>query len=106
MEKQDFALEPAYAFLRSNGFSKDATAIRNAKPGSNDLLIKRAMVVSVVTANGLLEGFLTDRWPSGAPPEVRPEPERLRKIHERYQQFKPLTCEQIRGLCETLPPAW
>ena len=105
MEKQDFALEPAYAFLRSNGFSKDATAIRNAKPGSNDLLIKRAMVVSVVTANGLLEGFLTDRWPSGAPPEVRPELERLRKIHERYQQFKPLTCEQIRESLRDIAPS-
>ena len=104
MEKQDFALEPACAFLRLKGFSKDATSIRNAKPGSNDSLIKRAMVVSVVTANGLLESFLADRWPNGAPPEVQPELERLKKIYERYQQFKPLTCEQIRDALRNIDP--
>jgi hypothetical protein len=104
MEKQDFALEPAYAFLRLKGFSTDATAIRNAKPGSNDLLIKRAMVLSVVTENGLLESFLADRWPKGAPPEVQPELERLKKIHERYQQFKPLTCEQIGDALRNIDP--
>ena len=107
MEKHDFALEPAYAFLRLNGFSSDATAIRNAKPGSNssnDLLIKRAMVVSVVVANGLLESFLADRWPDGAPPGVQPELERLKKIDERYQQFRPLTCEQIRDALRNVDP--
>lgn len=104
MEKQDFALEPAYAFLKLKGFSNDATAIRNAKPGSNDLLIKRAMVVSVVTANRLLESFLADRWPEGAPPEVQPEIERLKKIHERYQQFKPLTCKQIKDALRSIDP--
>jgi hypothetical protein len=67
MEKHDFALEPAYAFLRLNGLSEDATAIRNAKPGSNESLIKSAMVVSPVTENGLLQSFLADRWPTGLP---------------------------------------
>jgi hypothetical protein len=104
MEKQDFALEPAYAFLRLNGFSNDATGIRNAKPGSNELLIKRAMVVSVVAENGLLARFLADRWPDGAPPQVQPELERLKKIYERYKQFKPLTCEHIRDALRDIDP--
>jgi hypothetical protein len=97
-------LPPAYAFLGLNGLENDATAIRNAKPGSNELLIKRAMVVSVVTENGLLESFLADRWPDGAPPQVQPELEQLKKIYERYKQFKPLTCEHIRNALRDIDP--
>lgn len=95
MEEHDFALQPAYAFLRSKGFAKEANMIREAKLGLNESVLKRGMVLSVVERNGLLEAFLTDQWPRGITSEIRQEVERLKRIYERYQQSKTLTCEQI-----------
>ena len=95
MEERNFPLSPAYDFLRSKGLTTNAAAIRKAKFGSNDSLMKRATVVSVLAENDLLERFLAKNWPHATVPEGRPEVDWLKKVHKRYQESRTLTCEQI-----------
>jgi hypothetical protein len=97
MEEHDFPLQPAYEFLRSKRLANDASAIREAKFGSNDKIMKRASLVAVLAENDLLESFLARNWPKATVPEGRPEIEWLKKVHERYQKSRALTCEQIEG---------
>jgi len=97
MEEHDFPLQPGYEFLRSKGLANDASAIREAKFGSSDKIMKRASLVAVLVENDQLESFLATNWPKATVPEGRPEIEWLKKVHERYQNSRTLTCEQIEG---------
>lgn len=97
MEEHDFPLQPAYEFLRSKGLGNDASGIREAKFGSNDKIMKRARLVAVLKERNLLESFLATNWPKATVPDGRPDIEWLKKVHERYQKSRTLTCEQIDG---------
>jgi hypothetical protein len=97
MEEGNFPLQPAYDYLKSNGLEGNATEIRKTKFGSNDGVMKRASLVAVLAEKDLLEGFLAKNWLKATMPEGRPEIEWLKRVHERYQESRTLTCEQIEG---------
>jgi hypothetical protein len=96
MEEPDFLLQPAYDFLQSKGRAAEATAIRKANPGSKQSLIKHAMVLAVLRENDLLRDFLaTAIWTHGTSTAGQQQIAWLKKVYERYQQTRTLTCDQI-----------
>ena len=48
--------------------------------------LRRAIVLTVLARNRLLERFIAEHWPHGATPEGQKELKRLSKIYGRYQQ--------------------
>src|ERR1035441_2866486 len=69
-EIQSLPLKLAYGFLQANGLATEAANIRasKAKLGSYDTTLKRAMVLSELTRNGLLDRFIAEKWTYGASP--------------------------------------
>lgn len=100
MEKrfQNFQLKSAYEFLQSNGLSRKATEIRRskAKVRSYDSMLRRAVVLAVLTRNRLLDRFIAERWPDADTPRGQSERNRLNKIYRWHQRYKTLTCDQIK----------
>jgi hypothetical protein len=87
-EIQSLPLKLAYGFLQANGLATEAANIRasKAKLGSYDTTLKRAMVLSELTRNGLLDRFIAEKWTYGASPAGQTHVRRLKKIYGRYQE--------------------
>ena len=89
MEKTDsehFPLRLSYDFLRLNGLGQQATNVRESKAKfmSYDSTLKRAMVLTELAQNRLLDRFIAEVWPPGGTAKGQREIQRLNKLYDRY----------------------
>lgn len=82
---ESLPLRAAYDLLRTNGFSSEASILRDALPGRElwKRRAKRGMALEILRAKGLYDQFIAQSWPFGATEKGQ---SRISQYEWHYQQ--------------------